>query len=84
MAVFLVRLVDRVVVHDLDRDGVIVRMSLDGVIFTIRVDRVRRNARLAGIQTVLEQELIRLLGKINLAHVDLPCPVKDAFALPPE
>jgi hypothetical protein len=59
-----------------DRHAVTVRMSADRLVRPIRLDRVRRSACLAVVHAVLQHENIRLLGKIDLAHIDLPRTVR--------
>jgi hypothetical protein len=47
-------------------------MSADGLVCAVRFDFVRRSASLARIHATLKHEHVRLLGKIDLVHVDLP------------
>ena len=67
------------VVYDFNCDGVVVRMSTDGLICAVSFDVVRWRARLARIYAVLEQEYVWLLGKIEFARVHLPGTVEGVL-----
>src|SRR6185503_6296383 len=66
------RHLNRVGVDGLDRLLVIISVTGHGVIRAISRERYRRNARLAVVLAVLQQEFVGLLLELYAAHVALP------------